>query len=207
MKHTSLALALLATLTCATGPALAQSAGDFTLGFGIGLIEPRSDNGSLAGGTLDAEVDSGLRPTFTAEYFIRDDLGIEVLASLPFLHDINIDGLGQVGTTWHLPPTVSLQYHFNSAGTISPFLGAGLNYTIFFNEGTRGALAADKLKLDNSFGVALHAGFDYKISDHGALRADVRYIDIDTDVKLNGTKIGTVNIDPVVFGVAYIHRF
>lgn len=171
------------------------------------MVDPKSDNGSLVGGTLDTKVDSNLRPIFTGEYFIRDDIGIELLAAVPFLHDINIDGLGQVGTTRHLPPTLSVQYHFNSAGTVSPFLGAGLNYTHFFDTHTRGALGTSKLELDDSFGIALHGGFDYKISERGALRADIRWIDIDSDAKLDGAKIGTVHVDPIVAAVSYVHRF
>ena len=46
-----------------------------------------------------------------------------------------------------------------------------------------------------------------KISDRGALRVDMRWIDIDSDASLNGNRIGTVNIDPLVYGVAYVHRF
>ena len=55
---------------------------------------------------------SNTRPTITGEYFLKDNLGIEVLAALPFQHDINVVGVGKVGSTKHLPPTVSLQYYF-----------------------------------------------------------------------------------------------
>ncbi|NEK92069.1 MAG: OmpW family protein, partial [Xanthomonas euvesicatoria] len=101
------------------------------------------------------------------EYFIADNLGIEVLAALPFEHDIALRGLGRVGSTKHLPPVISLQYHFNSQGRLSPFVGAGINYTRFFSTDTRGALAGSELELDDSWGLALHAGVDYKLSDRG----------------------------------------
>src|SRR5690606_37451313 len=102
-------------------PAAAQSRGAWTLGAGAHVVDPRSDSGQPDATALDlgllppTEVGSSTRPTITAEYFIRDNLGIEVLAAAPFQHDISIRGLGKVGSTRHLPPVVSLQYHFTNA--------------------------------------------------------------------------------------------
>ncbi|HVJ39415.1 MAG TPA: OmpW family outer membrane protein [Stenotrophomonas sp.] len=202
-----LCCALAAAAGAATAPAFAQSKGDWTLGAGVHQVNPKSDNGKLAGGTLAVNVDSDIKPTVTGEYFIADNLGIEVLAALPFKHDINIAGLGRVGSTKQLPPVVSIQYHFNGQGKVSPFVGAGVNYTMFFSEDTRGALQGSKLKLGDSWGLAAHAGVDFAVAKNGSLRVDARWIDIDSDVKLNGQKIGRVNIDPWVYGVAYVHRF
>ncbi len=203
LNTTALALALAA---CAV-PALAQSRGDWTLGLGAHAVAPSSDNGRLAGGTLAVEVDDSVRPTVTFEYFLRDNLGLEVLASVPFQHAIAIRGLGAVGSTRQLPPTVSLQYHFNDRGRVHPFVGAGLNYTHFFSEDTRGALAGSRLALDDSWGLAGHLGLDVDIGERGALRVDARWIDIDTGVRLDGADLGTVAIDPWVYGVAYVLRF
>ncbi|NDK38013.1 OmpW family protein [Pseudoxanthomonas gei] len=202
-----LALGLALALAGLATPALAQSAGDWTLGVGVHQVNPKSGNGALAGGTLALDVDSDVKPTITFEYFVRQNLGIEVLAALPFKHDIAIDGLGTVGSTRHLPPTVSLQYHFNSAGTVSPFVGAGINYTTFFSEESRGALAGDRLKLGDSWGLAAHAGLDFKVGERGAVRVDVRWADIDTEVSLNGARLGSANIDPLVYGAAYVWKF
>ena len=158
-------------------------------------------------GNLKMDVGNNTRPTVTAEYFLKDNLGLEVLAALPFQHDIDVVGVGKVGSTKHLPPTVSLQYHFNGKGKVSPFVGAGINYTTFFSEDTTGALAGSQLKLEDSWGLAAHAGVDFAVSEHGQLRVDLRWIDIDSKVRLDGQKIGTANIDPLVYGVAYVHRF
>jgi len=209
MRKTSplILASLAAAVSLAAAPAMAQSKGDWTVSAGVHQVAPKSNNGSLAGGTLKVDVDSDIKPTITGEYFIADNLGIEVLAALPFKHDISINGLGRVGSTKHLPPVVSLQYHFNSAGKVSPFLGAGLNYTTFFSEDTTGALAGSKLKLEDSWGLAAHAGVDFAIGEKGALRVDLRWIDIDSKVKLNGEKIGTVNIDPLVYGASYVFKF
>ncbi|UXA54311.1 outer membrane beta-barrel protein [Xanthomonas prunicola] len=188
-------------------PALAQSKGDWTVAVGAHQVAPKSDNGRLAGGRLKAEVGKDIKPTFTTEYFITDDLGVEVLAALPFEHDIAIRGLGRVGSTKQLPPVISLQYHFNGQGKLSPFVGVGINHTRFFSTDTRHALAGNDLELGDSWGVALHAGMDYTLGERGALRVNLRWIDIESEARLDGNRIGTVNIDPLVYGVAYVHRF
>ena len=105
MTNKLAALTLSTALVALAGPALAQSQGDWTVGFGVGYLDPKSDTGTLAG--FDAEVDDDTRPIFTVEYFIRDNLGIELLASTPFEHDITLGGSTDAGSTKHLPPTLS----------------------------------------------------------------------------------------------------
>ncbi|MFV1440517.1 MULTISPECIES: OmpW/AlkL family protein [unclassified Phaeobacter] len=194
------ALALSAALAALAGPALAQSQGDWTLGIGIANVNPKSDNGTLAGAAATIDDDTAL--TFTAEYFIRDNIGIELLAASPFEHDISLNG-AYTATTKHLPPTLSVNYHFPTQTKFKPFVGVGINYTTFFEESS----PAGVISLDDSVGLALNLGADWQISDRGALRVNVRYMDIETDVTLNGTKIGTAEIDPVTVGFGYVHRF
>jgi len=202
-------LALLAA-AAASSPAFAQSAGDWTLGVGVHVVDPKSNGGNLDATALGlgplptTRVDSDLRPTITGEYFIRDGLGIEVLAALPFEHKIKIDGVGKVGSTKQLPPVVSLQYHFNTGSKVSPFVGLGVNYTKFFNERTQGPLAGTKLKLDASWGLAGHVGVDIQLNPRYALRLDARYVDISSDVRVNGLKVGKADIDPLVYGAALV---
>lgn len=173
---------------------------------GVHSVDPKSNNGTLAGGAFKSEVGSDVEPTITGEYLFAPEWGIEVLASLPWEHDIKLNGV-KAGTTKQLPPTVSVQYHFNPAGQISPFVGLGLNYTTFFSEHTTGPLAGTKLSLDDSFGVAAHAGIDFRINSNWLVTLDARWAKIGTDAKVNGTKVGTVNIDPFVYGFAVGYRF
>ncbi|KWS04469.1 Outer membrane protein W precursor [Lysobacter capsici AZ78] len=207
MNHRLIGAAVAAALACAAQPALAQQAGTYTLGIGAHQVTPKSDNGSLLGGTADLEIGDDVQPTITFEYFIRENLGIEVLAATPFKHDIEIKGLGKVGSTKHLPPVISLQYHWNSRGTVSPFVGVGINYTTFFSEKTSGPLRGNDLKLEDSVGVAAHVGIDFIITERSAIRVDARWIDIESDVELNGEKIGKADIDPAVYGLAYVMKF
>jgi outer membrane protein len=206
MRMIALSLATLA-LGATALPVHAQSRGDWALGLGVHQVNPKSDNGAIAGGTLPLEVGSDTKPTVSLEYFVADNLGLEVLAAWPFEHDIAIAGLGRIGSTKHLPPTLTLQYHFNSAGRVSPFVGAGLNYTTFFSEKTTGALAGSTLSMGDSWGLAAHAGLDVVVSQRSAVRFDVRWMDIDSRVRLDGADLGTAHLDPLTYGVAWVLKF
>lgn len=198
-------LACLVALALAA-PAQAQEAGDWTFSAGAHLVAPKSGNGNLAGGALAADVGDDWKPTITAEYWFSPNWGLEVLAALPFEHDIRLNGVA-AGSTKHLPPTVSLQYHFKGGQRVTPFVGLGLNYTTFFDEETRGPLAGTELELDDSWGLAAHGGLDIAVGQGKWLRLDARWIDIDTDVSVNGAGVGTVEIDPWVYGAAFVWAF
>lgn len=205
MKTTLAALTLSTALVAVAAPAFAQSKGDITLGLGVGWVSPTNNFSNTAAGGL--RVGEDVRPTLTFEYFIADNIGIEVLAATPFEHNVELAGVGNVVGLKHLPPTISIQYHFPMEGMVKPFVGAGLNYTTFWDEKGKGALTGVPVSLDDSWGIALHAGLDFEISEKSAIRADVRWIDINTDVTVNGTDIGSVDIDPVILGMSYIRKF
>lgn len=198
---------LIATALVALGsPVFAQSQGEWTIGIGVAHVDPKSDNGTLAGGTVPTSIGSSTRPSITLEYFIRDNLGIEVLAALPFRHSIRSEG-AEIGTVKHLPPVVSLQYHFDATPQFKPFVGVGVNFTGFWDGEARGPLEGSSLRVKNSWGLAAHLGADYWINDRSAIRADLRWIDINADVELDGTRIGSVDVDPVVAGISYVMKF
>ncbi|MEI4260428.1 OmpW/AlkL family protein [Roseovarius sp. D0-M9] len=204
-RKTLTAAAFVAALAAPAAPALAQSKGDMTVGIGVHNVNPQGGASTTAAGQIS--VGDNTRPTLTFEYFIADKVGIEVLAAWPFEHDISLAGAGKIGKTKHLPPVLSIQYHFVNQSNVTPFVGLGINYTTFFDDVGTGALAGAQLDLEDSWGLAAHAGVDFKVSERGSLRLDMRYIDIGTDVKVNGAKIGKVDIDPLVIGAAYVHRF
>lgn len=202
MKHLLIATALIAL----AAPAFAQSQGEWTIGGGVAYVNPKSDNGTLANGTLPIEIGDSTRPSITVEYFIRDNIGIELLGALPFKHSVNTNGT-EIGTVKQLPPVISLQYHFDATPQFKPFVGVGVNFTGFFDADAKGPIAGSDLRVKNSWGLAAHLGGDYWINDRAAIRADLRWIDIDADVELNGDKIGTVEIDPLVVGISYVTKF
>ena len=201
----NLILAAIAGLSLIPGAVAAQDAGTFTLGIGLGNVVPKDNNGTLAG-VFKSSVGENVQPTFTLEYFVYRNVGIEVLAATPFKHNVRLNDAKAAEVT-ELPPTVSLQYHFDNGQQIVPFVGAGVNYTAVLKEKEVGPLAGTDLDLSNSWGLAAHAGVDVKVNETNAVRFDVRYIDINLDARLNGADIGTAKVDPMVWGVSWIHRF
>ena len=196
---------LAAALVFAAVPAFAYEKGDWAVSLGAHQVNPGSNNGTLAGGAFNTDVGSNLGLTFTSEYFFADQWGIEVLAALPFEHSVKLNGV-EAATVKHLPPTFSLQYHFKGQ-KVSPFIGLGLNYTTFFSIKEKGSLTGATLDLEDSWGLAAHAGLDFALNENQFVRIDIRKMDIDTKAKLNGNNIGTVNIDPLVYGAAYVWVF
>ncbi len=183
----------------AAAPAFAE-AGDWLVRFGGSTVMPKSDNNDTV------EVDDGTMVTFNATYFFTDRWAVEVLAALPFEHDIDLDGGSRVGSTKHLPPTVSAQYHFMPGNNVRPYVGLGVNWTEFFEEDTTGALEGVDLELDRSVGLAAQVGLDIDINEAWFVNAEVRYIDIDTDPTVtlpsgDRLEIGDVEIDPWLLGI------
>lgn len=226
MRTFASALALAAALGLAA-PAYGHEAGDWLVRFGASNVDPKSDNGSIdltATGILgvqDVTVDSKVGVTFNVAYMYTDTIGIEVLAALPFKHDVNVAGLPEpAASVTHLPPTVSLQYYFLPGSNFRPYAGIGLNLTWFMDEDKKAGLAAadttlgvtTDIKVDStSVGLAAQLGFDYKINQQWFLNVDVRYIDISTDATLtvNGANFATakVDVDPLVYGIHLGYRF
>lgn len=184
----------------------AEDATDWVVKVGVHDVKPKSDNGTLAGGALKTDVGSDAGLTFTGERMLTPNWGVEVLAALPFEHDVKLNGV-KAATVRHLPPTLSAQYHWNPDGVVSPFAGVGLNYTMFFHERTTGPLAGAKLSLNDTFGAAAHAGIDFRVAPRWLLTVDARWMKISPDAKVNGTKVGTVDINPWVYGVAVGYKF
>jgi outer membrane protein len=197
---------LVAGLLCAAAPTSAlANEGDWLVRAGWSNIDPKDKNLRLAPDTI-LWVDQDARFTFDVSYFFRDNWAVELLASDKFNHGFNVyvnntapSVLG--GEVEHIPPTLSLQYHLMPESRFRPYVGAGLNYTIFSGEEPSG------LSLDNSFGLALQAGIDVGITENWFVNGVVRWIDIDSDAELGGQKIGTIEIDPWVVGAHVGYRF
>ncbi|HNR91356.1 MAG TPA: OmpW family outer membrane protein [Dokdonella sp.] len=203
MKKNLLVAAVLAAMPCA---ALAAESGPWTFRFGAHVVQPKSNNGSLAGGALKSDVDDNWRPTLSLEYMLTPNLGVDLLAALPFSHDVKLNGV-KAASVKQLPPTLGVNWYFNPGGTVNPFVGVGLNYTRFFSIDEKGPLAGTRVSLDDSFGAAAHIGIDFAISPRWGVTVDARWMDIDTKVKVDGARVGTVAIDPLAFGVSAAYHF
>ena len=145
--------------------------------------------------------------TFTAVYTFSPQWSLDILGAWPFTHDIRLKGAGIVGQTKQLPPTVSAQYHFNPHGRVHPYVGAGLNYTVFFDEKTRGALAGQDLDLKSSIGPAAQLGVDIELTRRLFLNVDARWMNITTAVQLDSTLLGHADINPYGVGISLGYSF
>lgn len=198
-------LCLAGLLASASGIVAAQTPDDpWVLRFGAHVVDPKSNNGHLAG--MQAKVGDSVRPTISIEYLLDQHWGVEALGAVPFKHRVKLDG-AHSATVRQLPPVLGVNYHFLPQATWSPFVGLGINYTHFYDAKAAGGIRGDKLSLGDSWGAAAHAGIDVRLSSRWLVTADVRWIDIDSKVKLNGARIGKANVDPWVYGLSFGYRF
>jgi len=164
-------------------------------------------------------------PELDISYYFTKHIAAELILALGTRHNVSItgDSVGAVGNQGLgsvnlLPPTLTAQWHFNPDQMIDPYVGAGINYTMMLDrnlKGSAGAITGNKIKIDSdSWGWALQAGVDINLKDGWLLNADVKYVTIDTDVKLKGTatgntwrKIDSVDINPWVIGFGIGKKF
>ena len=92
-------------------------------------------------------------------------------------------------------------------GGFKPYVGAGVEYMAFFDEG-HSDIGGAKLHLDNAWGFALQAGFDLEVGQGWYLNADVKHVWLDTDASWEGTNITSkVDVDPWIVSVGLGYRF
>lgn len=202
------------TITCMLAltsvSVLAVEQGDWLARFGIINVNPNDSSTGLSGvgPTATVGVNDNTQAFANLSYMLKENIALELLAATPFSHDVvgtgALAGLGKVGETQHLPPTFSAQYHFNPKASVRPYVGAGINYTTFFNEKATNTITS--LKLDDSFGLAVQAGVDIDISKDWFFNADIRHINIETTAT---TDLGTteVKINPTVISLGIGTRF
>ncbi len=215
MKTMLLAAAGAVALTGFTAPAAFAEAGDWQFRLRAITVQPdeSADIASIGG---DVDIDTSVVPEFDISYFFTDNIAAELILGVT-PHDVTAVGtaLGDVdlGDVTLLPPTLTVQYHFNPAGQVRPYLGAGVNYTVFFDEDLPAGTALDSIDYDPSVGLALQAGVDYALNERWFLNVDVKKVWINTDVTLDGTtNLGAVvnadvDINPVIFGVGVGWRY
>ena len=169
--------------------------------------------------TEKVTVSNSFMPEVDISYMLTDHVGAELIAATT-KHDASgktgtTGSIGKLASTWVLPPTLTLQYHFAPDANIRPYVGAGLNYTIFYSEkaskGLETAVGKTDVHMKSSFGYALQAGVDVALTERAFVNLDIKYIDIDTTTRLATTAIGTqrvkVHLDPLIVGIGFGMRF
>lgn len=168
--------------------------------------------------TYDADLSDDYIPALTLTYFMNPNWSLELFCCFS-KHDVKgtagLDFAGDLGDSWLFPPSVTLQYHFTNMGRIKPYVGAGVTFIHFFNEGVGSGAAANlnvvNFEIDDAFGLALQAGVDLSLGGKWYLNADVKKIWLNTDAtwtQNGGTKIvSDLDIDPLIVSVGLGYRF
>lgn len=161
-------------------------------------------SGLPLGGVTAVEAKSRWIPEVDFSYFFTKHIATELVLTYPQRVDIKVGGVKQ-GSIKALPPSLMLQYHVTELGAFKPYAGVGLNYTIFSKRSNilDGAASVEK----SSFGPAYQLGFDYALTKNWSLNFDVKYIRMDTDVKVSGTTVGRVGLNPTTWGLGVGYRF
>lgn len=178
---------------------------------GLAVVPNESASIQVIGG--DVDISNAFVPELDFTYFFTKNIAAELILGTT-KHDVKAISTAagdiELGDVWLLPPTLTLQYHFDGE-IVHPYLGAGVNYTLFYNEDE--GPVADKVSYDNSLGLNFQLGFDIDISDKWFINLDAKYILLNTDVSVNATSalgatVGAdVDINPFIAGIGIGRRF
>ena len=199
-------VALAALVGALAIPQMASAAaGDFLIHLrGVGVLPDESATVTPLGGTV--KINNYYVPEVDVGYFFTDNISAEVIAAVT-KHKARATAAGGIplGSVWLLPPTVTVKYHFTPDKMISPYIGAGINYTLFYGTSNPPGL---HMHYNQSVGPAVQFGFDAKLDKHWVFNVDVKKIWMETDVSINAGAIkAKVNIDPWLVGAGVGYRF
>ncbi len=205
----SVASTLIATALCAGGALQAAQEGPWMVRVRAVNLKPADKSDPIAALSIPADkitVSTKTIPEIDFSYFFTPNFAAELILTVPQQHDVKVAGTF-IGTFKHLPPTLTAQWHFLPGGAVDPYLGAGLNLTLL-SDVKLAVPGVGGLDLNtSSVGPALQAGVDIKLAPQWSLNLDVKYVQIRSDVKLNGAKISAVQVDPLLLGLGVGYRF
>lgn len=202
----ALLLAASASAYAQTPEAATGTAGSFQVRLRAVTVAPEPSatitvNGTNIGGTTS--VSTSVIPEADFSYFLTDNIAVEVIAGVT-RHTVSNSVAGRVSAVSLLPPTITAQYHFSPQGDVRPYVGAGLNYTFFYDANS--ALAG--MKFSHNVGFALQAGVDVPVRDNYFLNLDVKKLFLNTSATAaGGTVRAKASLDPWLIGVGFGVRF
>jgi outer membrane protein len=177
----------------------------------IGVI-PLDASSSVSGIGGHISTTAQAAPEIDGSYFFTDNIAAELIAATT-RHSLSATGTAvgrvDVGSTWVLPPTLTLQYHFMPAQQISPYVGAGVNASFFYGTKAAGPTVTG-LTVNNSWGPAIQAGVDYNFSGHWFANLDVKQIFLNTAAHVSAGRVhikAKDSLDPLIIGAGIGYRF
>lgn len=181
---------------------------------GVGVVPTESAKIGVIGG--DVNISNALIPELDFTYFFTEHIAAELILGTA-KHDVKAVGTAagnvDLGSVWLLPPTLTAQYHFYATNdkVLKPYIGAGVNYTIFYN--VKSGAVAD-VKYDNALGYAAQVGFDLMLNDKFFINVDAKRLFLNTDVTVDASNLAPglsipadVDIDPWLFGMGIGMKF
>ncbi|TPW00920.1 MAG: outer membrane protein [bacterium] len=222
MKRNMTLAAALAVMTLAAGAATGASAqtandwqvarkGDWIVTGRITDVSSGADDSIFTAAGVDTglnvDVGNSIMPTLGFTYFLTDNISVEAILGTT-QHEIRAQGGATdvaVHETWVVPPVVTLQYRPAPEARVSPYVGAGINYMLFYSGEDKNGFTVD---LEDGFGYALQAGADVALTGPWTLNVDVKKVWFDTQATINGgTLTSDVNLDPLVVSVGIGRKF
>ena len=191
--------------------AAAQDPGDWLVRLRtIAVIPDESSTIGTIGGAATVGNEYTIELDFS--YFLTKNISAELILATS-KHNIGAVGttLGDLdlGSVWLLPPTLNLQYHFSPDARINPYVGAGLNLTLFHSV-NNGPTVVD-MDYKTAIGFSLQAGVDMLTSEKTYVNLDIKKLFLDTTVTIDaggaGVVTADVNINPWIFGIGIGVRF
>ena len=193
------------------GPFKPTEAGDFTVRGGILIVKPdasgavKTQAGADTGININ-DITTSAVPEVDLGYFFTKNIAAQlVLGVTP--HTITTDAGIKVGSTWALPPTLTVQYHFLPDKRINPYVGAGINYTVFFGEKSASNSLVSGFKVNQTVAPAIQFGTDFALGGRWFANIDVKKIWMRPSATTDALKVNSVEIDPWLIGVGWGYRF
>jgi len=170
----------------------------------VDLLWANGQSGSVVQGA-NVKAKDQIIPELDVSYFFTKNIAAELVLTYP--QSIQIDAGGnKLGTIKALPPSLLLQYHFTDFGAFKPYVGAGVNYTIF---SSRNNLSGGAYSVDSaSFGAVGQVGMDYMLDKNWGLNVDLKYATMSTNVTTAaGVDGGKLTLNPWMPAVGVTYKF
>lgn len=160
-----------------------------------GVLPSESATIGVIGG--DARISNSVIPELDFTYFFDRHFAAELILGTTH-HNVsttgsNLSAIGgssnadvNLGKVWLLPPTLTFQYHLPT-GRFNPYIGAGVNYTIFYS--VNSGPVVNEVKYKDKFAFAAQIGTDYDISKRFFINVDLKKIFLKTTATVDASNL------------------